>query len=389
VDGDMHGPGTLRFPNGDVFDGAFRRNAMHGAGVFTYANGDVYEGQYVDGVRVGGALVKADGTRFDAEFTPEGKVTQLTDKATGTKISFSAGASIEEAADEADAEGKAAKAKAAAADSWKSGEGSVTYGNGDAYRGAFDDSKRHGFGTMVYANGDVYEGEWANDKRSGDGKMTWNEVTQFSEWSRGWRYVGRWSMGEFHGHGTLWYDVDGGKYVGQWENGIKCGLGREELAGDVYEGDFAGDRRHGKGTLTTRDGIVFTGKFVDGACRDDEATVTFGEKQQYDGAVVNRHRHGEGRMLYPNGDVYDGEFFEDKRKGVGLLRFANGDSYEGQFDEDAMHGNGTLSFADGVVYEGRMRANLKDGPGTLTYTGSMAAFKVLYRENVLVSKEPL
>ena len=42
----MHGKGTRRWTNGDVYEGEFRDGKAAGNGKFTYANGDVYDGEF-------------------------------------------------------------------------------------------------------------------------------------------------------------------------------------------------------------------------------------------------------------------------------------------------------------------------------------------------------
>ena len=95
VDGALHGPGTVRFPNGDVYEGSLDRGRRSGAGtlgfadgrrysgtwaddrpegegVFTYPNGDRYEGNYRRGLRHGqGVLTTHAGARYDGEWASD------------------------------------------------------------------------------------------------------------------------------------------------------------------------------------------------------------------------------------------------------------------------------------------------------------------------------
>ena len=41
--------------------------------------------------------------------------------------------------------------------------GTLRYGNGDVYEGAFKEGKRHGQGTLTFADGDDYTGAWFDD----------------------------------------------------------------------------------------------------------------------------------------------------------------------------------------------------------------------------------
>lgn len=110
------------------------------------------------------------------------------------------------------------------------------------------------------------------------------------------------------GGGLSWSPV-APQYDGDWVRGVRTGTGRETApGGDLYEGAFqvrprrvilrpiahpparpdpvqdAGveslpigprtaqaNRRHGRGTLTTREGDVYTGLFVEGDRRDPKA----------------------------------------------------------------------------------------------------------------------
>ena len=42
----MNGKGTLKYANGDVYEGDFDEGVEHGKGTLKYANGDVYEGDW-------------------------------------------------------------------------------------------------------------------------------------------------------------------------------------------------------------------------------------------------------------------------------------------------------------------------------------------------------
>ena len=112
---------------------------------------------------------------------------------------------------------------------------------------------------------------------------------------------------------------------------------------------------------------------------------------EYNGYVVNGKRHGQGKMMYTNGDIYDGEWHEDKRPGQGKMRYvdgtyydgewknnlkdgkakhyryANGNIYTGDIKKGKAHGNGTMKYADGSIYEGKWKENKKHGQGKLQY----------------------
>ena len=68
-----------------------------------------------------------------------------------------------------------------------------------------------------------YEGAWLKGRRGGRG---------VEKWPNGDVYEGAYVEGQFHGHGALRTRI--GKYVGDFEGGLKHGNGRMEwYSGDV------------------------------------------------------------------------------------------------------------------------------------------------------------
>ena len=142
-------------------------------------------------------------------------------------------------------------------------------------------------------------------------------------------------------------------YEGDWDQGSWTGYGRHEKAnGDVYNGEFLFNVKHGTGIYTYRDGRrTFQGRYRDG------------------------HRV-EGKMTYGDGSVYIGAWFNGQRHGRGLYTFGDGTSYEGEFQKDMLDGMGTLTFPDGFSFVGEFRAGKRHGhgkefrsDGTLDYDG--------------------
>ena len=134
-------------------------------------------------------------------------------------------------------------------------------------------------------------------------------------------------------------------YVGAMDSdGKREGIGKLFYSnGDVYEGEWMADERHGTGTMVYHAiGAVFEGCFQHGV------------------------RHGYGTLSYANGDSYSGAWEEDTKQGVGRFCWAQQKSvYEGQFQCGAMHGRGKYTFADGCVYEGEYANGERHGRGVL------------------------
>lgn len=115
----MEGKGSLKFANGNKYEGNFSKSMPFGMGVYMWANGDVYQGGFLDGKMHGrGLLVTASGERHE-----------------GTWINNEV-----------------------------NGEGIHYYGNGSQYIGNWANGKRDGKGIMLYVNGDSEQGIWSDDQ---------------------------------------------------------------------------------------------------------------------------------------------------------------------------------------------------------------------------------
>ena len=127
-----HGKGTMRYSNGNVYEGEFFENKINGKGKCTYPNGDVYDGDWVNGNRTGRAkYTYATGNVYEGDFL-EGKIT---------------------------------------------GQGKMIFKSGTVYEGGWLNGKMHGRGRHVWGEGnwkgDVYDGDWVNGNRTGYGTYTY------------------------------------------------------------------------------------------------------------------------------------------------------------------------------------------------------------------------
>ena len=52
--------------------------------------------------------------------------------------------------------------------------------------------------------------------------------------------------------------------------------------------------------------------------------VTRPRPRRYDGQWLNNRKHGDGIMVYGDGNVYDGGWAGDKRVGKGCMTYAKG-----------------------------------------------------------------
>ncbi|MBX2929822.1 MAG: caspase family protein [Saprospiraceae bacterium] len=164
IAGDCYsGTGTMAYPDGSRYDGAFQGGKPQGQGNFQYANHSRYSGSFSVG------LPHGDGTLF----RPDG--TQLTGR-------------------------------------WENGEfagaalspGQVRCTEGDCFNGT---------GTYVFKNGAKYTGTFLNNLPHGSGTVTY---------PNGEKYIGEMAEATFNGRGTL-YLSDGTPVSGYWKNGAWLG----------------------------------------------------------------------------------------------------------------------------------------------------------------------
>jgi hypothetical protein len=136
--------------------------------------------------------------------------------------------------------------------------------------------------------------------------------------------------------------------------------------GDVYEGDFLNDRRHGNGVFTGVDGYVYVGEWREGRI-EGQGQVTYPDGSVYVGAFRNDLAHGQGTITYPDASSYEGDWVDGVIQGSGVARYANGLVYEGQFLNARQHGQGVMSHPDGYRYEGQWEDGLRHGQGIAVY----------------------
>jgi hypothetical protein len=97
------------------------------------------------------------------------------------------------------------------ADGVRSGQGKLTWVNGDVYTGSWKEGMISGHGKKVYkTSGDIYEGSWEEGIISGKGKFTW---------ATGDVYEGSWREGKKSGYGKMVYKEGSKVEEGVWKDG--------------------------------------------------------------------------------------------------------------------------------------------------------------------------
>jgi len=129
-----------------------------------------------------------------------------------------------------------------------------------------------------------------------------------------------------------------------------------------YDGEWNGDKRHGKGKCIWGDGVM------------------------YEGYWESNNPSGKGRMIHENGTVYNGLWLDGKPHGYGVLTkyefispfmvrdgvaFEDNKAvYEGQWKNGEMYGLGKVTYHDGSTYTGEFKGGYTDGKYICKYYGS-------------------
>lgn len=58
----------------------------------------------------------------------------------------------------------------------------------------------------------------------------------------------------------------------------------------------------------------------------------------YEGEYANEKKHGRGKYSSANGDVYEGDFVEGKKSGQGVFTYASGNVYTGEYANGKQNG---------------------------------------------------
>ncbi|KAH3767611.1 hypothetical protein Pelo_509 [Pelomyxa schiedti] len=224
------------------------------------------------------------------------------------------------------------------------------------------------------ASGGVYSGRLVNNKRDGDGVLTWRRhgdgVWHRTDggWFEGIYLDNKWKSG-------TWHDPDGAQttYAESWVwnaetssyqvqgRGVhrrKKVVGGDGVWDTVYDGDWAGGLMHGRGTLKSLEtGEVYCGEFDHGV-KSGMGTLHFRDREGfagYDGHWLNGKFHGNGVYVWPSRDVYEGQWDCGIEHGRGKKTWAmDGSSFEGQW-ERGFPQNGVMKWPNGDMFDGLFR----------------------------------
>ena len=197
-----------KYPNGDYYEGEWKKGQPHGTGKMIYANGNVYEGNWNFGQKENGKMIYANGDIF------EGK--------------------------------------------WDIGmprNGKMIYANGNIYEGEYYAGTIK-YGKMIYRNGNIFAGWWSNGKPK-TGTFTTDD---------GDSYTGTWSGDTIKGSvqsDNLLIDYKG---IFQKDNSLRAKVEYKNSSTKTtiaqYVGELKSMKRNGYGELTIyENNVIVSGKW--------------------------------------------------------------------------------------------------------------------------------
>nr|XP_055072519.1 alsin isoform X1 [Misgurnus anguillicaudatus] len=201
-----------------------------------------------------------------------------------------------------------------------------------SYDGRWLSGKPHGKGILKWPDGTVYCGTFKNGLEDGFGDYMMPNKT-FNTFER---YQGQWKEGKMNGFGTYWY-----------------------ASGEVYEGSFKDNMRHGHGMLRSgkmaapSSSSVFVGQWVQGKRTGYGVFDDFSRGEKYMGIWLDDQRHGDGIVITQFGLYYEGCFSNNKMMGSGALLCDDDTVFKGEFSDDwTLCGKGVLSMPNGDSLDG-------------------------------------
>ena len=206
--------------------------------------------------------------------------------------------------------------------------------------------------------------------------------------------LGFYAMGMFDSNDVLYvndldYSIGEFSFTGCMKDGLFSGPGTVTLKnGDVFTGDFNKGRFSGDGAYSFSgaagtgswrfDGVFDNGRVSSGVfysadgsmvtvSRNSTSVSLYGSVWQYNGGFNERGQNGAGSFIFDDGSIYTGGFINGLANGDGEFIDASGNIiYTGRFENGSFNGRGAYFSPDGWSYEGEFKDGQFDGEGIVT-----------------------
>lgn len=113
---------------------------------------------------------------------------------------------------------------------------------------------------------------------------------------------------------------------------------------------------------------------------DEEQMFVLADGSTFIGKVTGETK--TGTLTTAEGNVYTGTFVNDKLEGKGTLKTVAGDLYEGTFAGGLLEGSATVKYSNGDTFKGAFVAGLKNGSGTYTWENGTTYQGIWYNGEV-------
>ena len=160
-------------------------------------------------------------------------------------------------------------------------------------------------------------------------------------------------------------------HIGDYKDGLFSGQGIELTSDSIYKGQWKEGRYHGQGKKKKKiDDESYQGAFLNGYYhgfgtwqnRDEE-----GRENIYHGDLALDWAHGQGMMIWANGEKYNGSWDKDYFHGQGTHTYENGKKISGHFNEGSLDDPAArLEYKDGSIYIGGFVGDILHGRGIHT-----------------------
>ncbi|CAM9710135.1 unnamed protein product [Laminaria digitata] len=145
--------------------------------------------------------------------------------------------------------------------------------------------------------------------------------------------------------------------AGEFHEDLRHGQGQLRSPTHTYEGTWAYDKMHGCGTLATRDGGVYIGRFMEGCTWNHghitgHGTLVHGNGDRYTGGFEGGRRSGEGTMVsIETGYEFNGTFKNGVKNGPGRLRLPCGATVTGCWSSGKLVGQVDFKFPEKSIWD--------------------------------------
>lgn len=304
-----------KYPNGDYYEGQWKKKMPHGEGTMKYANGDLYIGNWVFGKYSG------EGTKI----YKNNSILKYTGQWENNK---------------------------------PEGYGCMEFRNGDIYTGQFERGAFIGEGEMRYKKEGTYKGMWSNGVYNGNGIFTRKN---------GDEYNGKWNFGDFYKGYCI---IQGVRYEGEFKKNKLVNGKMTNPDGTYLEGIWNKNIFTGESDIKTDScyykGYWENGKFINGVCNGNI------KGNHYNGKVVNGNFIGECELINCKDSIehFKGKATEDGFY-IGTATKNDKSIYKGKLTQNFDYiGNGIYESNNrDFIFNGEWDENgiIKKGNGTFNF----------------------